>query len=352
MPTSIDMSSSPRRPGAVSRVRRTLFFALALIALVAAAWAGLWQVAASKVDATITSVIEREAAAGRSLSCASREVSGFPFSITVRCAKPRLEIERSSGKLVVAGEALSGSSGVEALGQAVLTAEGPVSIEAPGISEAEVQWRSLKGTIVLGFHGFDHAEVVADMPSIRLRSGQNMITSSADLVEVDARPDAQRPAGDDAIAVKGKLSRLTSPILDALSGENGLADGVLDASISHISAFRPAGEEPHPLGLERWRMAGGAAHIAQAVLTKGAIKIAISGDVGLDDAHRLKGRLDAALEGVDTLVQRLQIPKMGVNLVKMSGGKLRLPIELADGRVSAAFGPVAVSLPVVLVPLY
>jgi hypothetical protein len=336
----------------MSRVRRTLFFALALIALLAAAWAGLWHYGAGKVDATITRIMEREATTGRDVSCASRDISGFPFAMTVHCDKPRLEIGRPTGKLVMAGQSLSGSSGVSALGHAMLTAEGPVTIEGPGISGAEAQWRSLVATLVLGFQGFDHAGLMADMPSFRVRSGQNMIASTADRLEVDARPDAQRPAGDDAIAVKGTLTHLASPLLDSLSGETSLADGTLEASISHASAFRPAAEQAHPLALERWRIAGGTAHITKADLTKGPIRMVIAGDLGLDDAHRLKGRLDAKLEGVDTLVQRLQIPKIAVNLVKMSGGKVSLPIELADGRVTASFGPVAVSLPVVLLPLY
>jgi hypothetical protein len=352
MPTSIDTLPPSRRKGAASRVRRTLFFALALIALAAAIWSGLWHVAAGKVDDAITRIIEREAEAGRKLSCESRDISGFPFAMTVNCKKPRLEIERPSGKLVVAGQLVSGTSGVEALGHAIVTAEGPVSIEAPGISDAEAQWRSLTATVVLGFGGFDHADLNVAMPTFRMRSGQNMITSSADLMELDARPDARRPASDDAIAIKGKLSRLTSPVLDALTGETSAADGVLEASVSHASAFRQSPQEPRAVPLERWRSAGGITHIATADLTKGPVKISVSGDVGLDEAHRVKGRLNAAVEGVDTLMQRLQIPKIGINLVKMSGGKLRLPIELADGHITATFGPVAVSLPVVLLPLY
>jgi hypothetical protein len=296
--------------------------------------------------------MEREASAGRDVSCASRDISGFPFAMTVHCDKPRLEIGRPTGKLVVAGQALSGSSGVKELGHAVLTVEGPVTIEGPGISGAEAQWRSLIATIVLGFQGFDHAGLTADMPSFRVRSGQNMIASTADRLEVDARPDAQRPASDDAIAVKGTLAHLASPLLDAFSGETGLADGTLEASISHASAFRPAAEQAHPLALERWRIAGGTAHITRADLTKGPIRMTITGDLALDDAHRLKGRLDAKLEGVDTLMQRLPIPKIGVNAIKASGGKIGLPIELADGRVTAIFGPFPVPLPVVLLPLY
>jgi hypothetical protein len=352
MPTSIDTLPSSRRPGAMSRVRRTLFFALALLALAAAIWSGLWHFAAGKLDDTVTRIIEREAEAGRKLSCESRDISGFPFAMTMNCKKPRLEMERPSGKVVLAGQLLSGTSGVDALGHVVVTAEGPVSIEAPGISDAEAQWRSLKATLVVGLGGFDHADFAVDMPTFRMRSGQNMIASNAERLEADARPDAQRPATDDAIAIKGKLSHLASPILDALMGEAGMADGVLEASVSHMSAFRPGPQEPRTLPLERWRAAGGMAHISTADLTKGPVKIALSGDVGLDEAHRVKGRLSAAVEGVDTLVQRLQIPKIGINLIKMSGGKLRLPIELADGRITANLGPVAVSLPVVLLPLY
>jgi hypothetical protein len=335
------------------RVRRTAFFGLALLAILCAAWAGFWHLAANWTEEAITEAMAREARAGRSLSCASREISGFPFSIEMRCENPRLEVERPAGKVVLAGLRVTGVTGVHDFGHVVLAAQGPVSIEAPNISGAEAQWGSLTASLVLGARGFDHVDVAVETPSFRLRDGQNMIASTAERLELHARRDPLRPEPEDAVEVTGKLSHLASPVLDALSGEASPAEAEIEASVSRASAaFQPGSEEPPPPALERWRMAGGAMHIARADIRKGPVRIGLAGDLSLDEAHRLTGHIDAALEGADALAQRLQIPKIGINLARMSGGKLRLPAELANGRVTAALGPVGVTLPVRLMPLY
>jgi hypothetical protein len=358
MPTSITIAPSPPPRSTWRRVRRTLFFALGVLALLAAGWSWLWHVAAGRTEDAIAAAIAREAKAGRNFSCASRVISGFPFALALDCDKPRLEIERASGKTVFTGQHLSGSTGLGALGHLALQAEGPVAIEAPGMSEAEAQWRSFTGDIALDLHGLDHADLGVAAPSLRMRNGQNMIASNAEALELHAQPDKARPEGDEALAVTGKLSRLVSPVLDALIGETSPADADFEASVSKAMAALRAtgqesgGQESGPAALERWRAAGGTAHIARAALTKGPVKLVVTGDLMLDTAHRLSGRVDAAVEGADALAQRLPIPKIGLNLVKMSGGKLRVPAELADGRVTATLGPVAVPLPVVLLPLY
>jgi hypothetical protein len=345
-----NITTSPRPRSTWRRVRRTLFFALGLLALLAAGWSWLWHVAAGRAEDAIAAAIAREANAGRNFSCATRMITGFPFALTLDCDKPRLELERASGKTVLMGQHLSGTTGLGALGHVALQAEGPVAIEAPGMSEAEAQWRSFAADIVLDLRGLDHADLAVAAPSFRMRNGQNMIASNADALELHARPDKARPEADEALAVTGKLSRLVSPVLDALTGETSPTDADFEASVSKaMAALRPSAEEPP--SLERWRAAGGTAHIARAALAKGPIKVAVTGDLMLDAAHRLSGRVDATLEGADALAQRLQIPKIGL-LAKMGAGKLRLPAELADGRVTATLGPIAIALPVVLLPLY
>ena len=350
---STSIAVPPPRRSAWRHVRRTLYFALALIALLAAIWAGLWHFAAGKAEETIASIIAREASAGRNISCGSRQISGFPFAFTVTCDKPRLEVARPSGKMVLAGQLLTGTTGLGAPGHILVKVEGPLAIEAPGMAEAEAQWRSFTGDIALDLKGLDHADVTVEAPSFRQRNGQSMIASTAELLELHARPDAARPAADEAIAVTGKMSRLVSPILDALTGETSPADGDLDASISRAAALlRPkAGEAPcRRSSAGAWRAAPRGS--STPTFSKGPVKVAVSGDLALDEAHRLSGGVDAALEGIDTLAQRLQIPKIGINIIKMSGGKLRVPADLSDGRVSATLGPVSVTLPVVLLPLY
>jgi hypothetical protein len=351
MQNHTDIPVLPPARSTARRLRRTLFLALALMAVLAAIWTGLWHFGASWLDRKVTEVMEREEAAGRSISCASREITGFPFSIGLRCDNPKLAMEHPSGRIALSAQRLMVSTGVGEPGRLIVEAEGPVAIEAPNIAEAEAQWRSFVASVTLDLRGFKRADLVVEGPSLRLRSGQNMIATNADHAELHAETDAKRPQ-DDAIAITGKVARLASPILDSLFGEASPADGDLEASVSHARAALQPGAEAAGSPLERWRLAGGAAHIGHANFTKGPVKLGLTGDLSLDEAHRLSGRVDASVEGADALAQRLPIPKMAVNLVKLSGGKLRVPVDLANGRVSASIGPVAITLPLILVPLY
>ena len=82
-------------------------------------------------------------------------------------------------------------------------------------------------------------------------------------------------------------------------------------------------------------------------VTKGSLKAGASGDLQLDELHRVLGRLDTSVEGAEALLPRLGLPPTALAFLKLSGGKLRLPITLSNGRM--AVGPVSVAR---LIPLY
>ena len=98
------------------------------------------------------------------------------------------------------------------------------------------------------------------------------------------------------------------------------------------------------------------------MLNKGDLKAEASGAVGLDDQHRLAGRLQAGLSGFGPLAEKLGIPlravEVGGLMAKLlngsplgapaDAGNVALPIILAGGNLS--IGPVRT--PVRLRPLY
>src|SRR5262249_48736077 len=101
----------------------------ALAALVVA-WTGLWLYGLWSVQTTIAAWTDWETKAGRSYSCASKAIGGYPFRIEVRCAAPQAtllaeQVEAKAAALRVVANVF-GSGGVTA----ELT--GPIAITKAG----------------------------------------------------------------------------------------------------------------------------------------------------------------------------------------------------------------------------
>jgi hypothetical protein len=111
--------------------------ALSLLLLACVAGAGFSYVVTTKVEAGIEQNLAREAKNGRKLSCATREFFGFPFRVAMRCDAPRLEIEQPSGKLTLSAARLTGIAQIYDLNHVIVEAQGPLSLEAPGVSDTE-----------------------------------------------------------------------------------------------------------------------------------------------------------------------------------------------------------------------
>src|ERR1041384_4349733 len=66
---------------------------LAFVVALAIAWSGFWYYAARAAQARIEDWQAQQARAGRSFSCGSQSVGGFPFRIEVRCADAAAELK-------------------------------------------------------------------------------------------------------------------------------------------------------------------------------------------------------------------------------------------------------------------
>ncbi|MBV9516867.1 MAG: DUF2125 domain-containing protein [Hyphomicrobiales bacterium] len=347
MPTSIPSVPARRDRKKLNGARRMALVALCLLLLVCGAGAGFSYVVSGRVQAGIDADLAQEAQNGRKLSCATREFFGFPFRIAMRCDAPRLEIERPSGKVVLSAARLTGVAQIYDLNHVIIEAQGPLSFEAPGVSDTEADWHSLLMGLVAQGGVLDHADMAVEGPSLRVRNGQNMLTTQAERFELHARRDRGRSPEDGAVELSSKLVRLASPLLDGILGEATPADADIDVSISKVAALQPLAPSASSAPLERWRLAGGTVRVAAANLAKGSLKAGASGELQLDELHRVTGRLDTSLEGAEAAVTRLGLPAGALAFLKLNGGKLHLPVTMANGRM--AVGPISVAR---LIPLY
>jgi hypothetical protein len=347
------LAASATQPPA-RQLRILAIFALAVIFL-AALWSALWLFLSNRAGGALDQWLAAERRAGREWTCPDRKISGYPFAVTLRCSRPRFRGE-------VAGRVSDGS--LEELQAGVhlghprrldLALHGPLILR----SEANdfvftASWAELSGAV---------DDLGARRPRGSL-AGKRLAVTLETLREGDlnlraatfagqAEPSADQPTDAQfSLAATG----LVFPTLDAIPGIDAPADIdgrglLLRADLLHA---------PTRAGLEAWRMAGGALHLAALNIGKGPFRAQASGVLALDDEHRPAGKLDAALSGFEPIAERYGIPLAGVRLGGLltnllGGGKkpaapgsLRLPWVLEDGGLSV--GPFRTDLR--LDPLY
>ena len=114
--------------------------------------------------------------------------------------------------------------------------------------------------------------------------------------------------------------------------------------------------------MEHWRELGGSVALSDLKISRGRASVTASGTLGLDDQHRLRGKLDASFVGLETILKRYGISGDVAALGSLIGaffgggksarpvapGALALPISFANGRLG--IGPITTA--VKLAPLY
>ena len=119
----------------------------------------------------------------------------------------------------------------------------------------------------------------------------------------------------------------------------------LPADIAAHGTVTKAAFDPNltlPQNMDNWRRAGGELELADLSLTQGATKFSAHGSLGLDDLHRVEGKLETESRGFEPLLLRL-----GVNPVLVSAGTLLsgllggAPPEHADAQPDALLLPIA-----------
>jgi hypothetical protein len=332
-------------------------FAVLILVLIAAGWSGLWLWGANEAGHRVDGWIKAEAVQGRIWTCPNRTLSGYPIAMAVTCSDPTF-------------------SGM-ALGQSVEGTVAEVKAEAsllhPRIIAISLRppfaYKSADGQVDV--HGTWTALDLAfgALPDIRTlvlagrdvavggRLGQAGSQSGrATLLETQftMTPDAADPLLDFDIAIGG----MAMPPLDALLGGTQPIDATLKGRLDHAD---PAQARSPEEAMDLWRRSGGRVDLAASRLDRGASSVSASGTLGLDEAHRPQGRLDAQFVGLGPILSRYGISgnfaAAGALLSSLFGGgkhqdatpgALSLPVSLQNGRVGV--GPIRTQI--AIPPLY
>ncbi len=280
------------------RPRLWLYLPYAVVALLVVGWAGFWFTVKSRVAAGLDQEIAREAAAGRKWSCANRSIAGFPFRIEVKCSNLALARDADpSAPSLTSGPVLAVAQ-IYSPGHIIAESAGPFTATWPNGRKASLVWDLAQISLKQASGQLERLSLVSDKPVLTLsgfETGDG--TSRAQRFEAHARPSPGR-AGDAALDLALSFDALQMPMLDQLFSNPQPAELKLETSISQSPAL--AGGVT-PVTVEAWRVAGGALDFGLISLAKGPATFEGQGRLELDEFRRIKGRLDGAQSGIDTL---------------------------------------------------
>lgn len=292
-----DVPATQPEPGRPRHGRFGLFAPFAALALIAVAWSAGWVWVRGRAVQEIDAWLGAEAAAGRRWDCPGREVGGYPFRIEVVC--PTLTLVQPGGSL--------------RLGRVLVVAQiydprfikaeinGPVRLEQ-GDVVADGTWRLAEASLRLqGAAVLQRFALAVQEPAFQITGGAfEGVPVSARRVEFHLRPNPGRAEGEAAYDASLSAAGAVLPGLDELVGGTEAADLAADTTVTQVRDVGARGSVADRI--DRWRGEGGRVEIARTALTKGPRRIEASGEVGLDEAHRLQGTVQASATKLDGLV--------------------------------------------------
>ena len=172
---------------ATRRRRWPIFVPFVLLVALAVIWTGLWFYAASAAESALAGWRAREAKSGRTYECGSQSISGFPFRIEVRCAKPVVEWRGKGPQLVLTGADVVMLAQIYQPTLLIGEFKGPMTVAEPGQPVAYVaNWTlgqsSMRGTP----RAPERGSLVFDDLTVQ-RSGSNATVFSARHLELHGR---------------------------------------------------------------------------------------------------------------------------------------------------------------------
>lgn len=323
-------------------MQRRYAWLLAAVATVCAGWTGVWFYAASYARTAMDQAVSREAALGRTWTCANRDVAGFPFRFAVRC-----------GALSFAGQGqggpVSASFGpsraiVQVYNPKLILAEidGPVQVTLPGgaVRRIDAQWSAMRASVRA-------ARPMPERVSVRIENLKARVLSArgdseniaAALAEFHLRPAPDVTQNIGAVDVALTIKGLVSALADRGSGIEAPADAMIAARITHAPLLLAGSRGQR---LENWRQAQGTFTLQNTVVSKGPLQLEASGQLTIDGEHRLAGTINTRTAGATVLMQRFGLP--GGNGAGMLGGLLSRRAQAAEAPGKKTFLPLPLML--------
>lgn len=312
------MAHSGFRSAAPRRRRWLLFVPFALVVVLAAVWTGVWFYAASRAETDLAAWRQRERPAGRTQTCASQSIGGYPFLLEVRCGGAGLELQGTPTlqfKLPLAVAA------VQVYDPRLLIGEftGPLEIsEAERDPAAVVNW-TLGQASVRGLpSSVERASLVLVGPTVRAASlAGNDPVLSARRLELHARQApgsrADSPAIEAALRLDAAVAEKLASMFDAAVADKlgALAAKPIDADIAGtLRGLDDLSPKPWPAWFKEWQTRGGELKIDKARLAEQDVIAVGAGALKLTARGGLDGTLRVTVVGIEKILKMLDIDRM------------------------------------------
>jgi hypothetical protein len=323
---------------------------LAFVGLLVLAWTVGWNLAAAQSEKIVEAWIGREKSFGRIWSCPERTIGGFPFAIEMECTKPHFD------GLIFGRHFAGGLDGFRATAVVFHPTKVTAWLGSPFAvssddddTHLELAWDDLRlvldglpqktWNVSVGARKLAWQGIVQELGPIN-GSAAHLSAEAGNLPE------------DRAYNFNVAINAARLPDLDRFLGAD------LPAEITARGTVTNAGFDVGQTlaqNMDNWRAGGGRLDLTDVSVTHGVTKFTARGSLGLDDLHRIEGKLDTQSRGFEPLLIRL-----GVNPVLISAGTLLsgllsgaspdrtppgaliLPVSFEDGYLSV--GPAQTSI--------
>jgi len=306
------------------RRRWPIFLALVLVVVLTAAWSGFWYFAAGKAHETLEGWRAREAKAGRTHTCGSESVGGFPFRLEVRCIAPTTELRSNQPPVVLKAQELLAT--VQVYDPTLLITEfsGPLTIAEPGQSPAyTASWAlaqsSVRGTPLTP----ERASIVADGPIVeRNNHGGNATVFKARRIELHGRIVAGSVTENPVIELVLRAAAAAAPDFHPATAQPLDAD--ISTTLRGLADFSP---KPWTVRFRELQERKGSIEVIKARVQQGEVIAVSAGMLSLTPRGGLDGQMQITVVGIEQVLKALDLDRI------MSEGKVGQAVSALDRLV-------------------
>lgn len=301
-----------------------LYLPFVLLVVVIGGWSAFWYVARGLVSNGLDTAMAEARQRGDSWTCVNRRISGYPFRLEVRCDDVTLVRSQSvgvvnlaTGPVVVVGQPHTPS-------HLIVQGDGPLrGLMADG-SRFEARWELAEASRRTQDGRLERLSLDVRKPVVTITGPQSAVsTVSATTFEAHLRRNPTRPDADMARDLFMRVTQIVSGDLDSMLGDSNPSDLDVQLTTSRANIFD---QGLTPATLEAWHQAAGRLELGRIALKKGIKQIEAKGELQLDDARRLAGRIEPSAANIDQFFG-----------IRLRGGAMDLASALS-GRAAGA-GP-------------
>ncbi len=306
--------AEPRAQALPRRRRWPLWAPVAAVIVIAVIWCGLWYVSASVADRALAGWIEREAAAGRSYSCGTQTIGGFPLDITARCSDVSAELKNSQPPYSITAKAVDFVAEVYRPTRLVGEISGPLTVAETGQAPVlTADWTRAR-LVVNGVPPYpDTLSFDFDAPHLdRAGSDEKLFNASAVnfLARITEGSPRDHPVLDFTLHLKGATATFHPLAAQPLNG---------DAEVV-VRGLKDLSPKPWADRMRELQAAGGGIEIKSIHLTQADAIVVGAGTLTVNGEGKLDGVVSVTVAGLEHIVPLLGIDRMiGQGIDQWSG---------------------------------